>query len=70
MLVMLWVWCRVWCSSVVGCGRSRCSFSCAACKIWVLDLCQVTYWLAAMEKGLIIEMPEKVSAKGVRVKQS
>lgn len=22
---------------------------------------QVTYWLAAMEKGLIVEMPEKVS---------
>ena len=31
-------------------------------RFWDLDSTgQVTYWLAAMEKGLIVEMPEKVS---------
>ena len=31
-------------------------------RVWDLDSTgQVTYWLAAMEKGLIVEMPEKVS---------
>lgn len=56
--MVLWVWCRLWCSSAVGRGGFQ-----------TLP-CQVTYWLAAMEKGLIVEMPEKVTAKGVNVKQS
>lgn len=63
--VVLWVWCRLWCSSAVGRGGFQ-----TLLFLVLLDLCQVTYWLAAMEKGLIVEMPEKVSAKGVNVKQS